>query len=103
MVGGAHPTSLLTPANSAGRMSVAAHPTRSVERGFTRFLSIARRVENLTAGLGGERAPGLVADAVLEEVDRAVDEDDVHAAGVERAGADQGMLHGRAGAVAREE
>ena len=42
--------------------------------------SVAARVDHFAPGLGGQRAPGLEADAVLDELDRAVEEPDVHAA-----------------------
>ncbi len=53
--------------------------------------SIAIGVEHLAAGHGGDRAPGLVADAVLDEPYRAVEEAHVHSSGMVRAGANQGV------------
>ena len=46
--------------------------------------SIAAGVDDLAAGHGGERPPGAEVDAVLDELDRAVEEADVHAARVVR-------------------
>src|SRR5438874_899355 len=52
--------------------------------------SVARRVDDFASGLGGDGSPGAEADAVLDELDRAVEEPDVHPAGMVRAGADHG-------------
>src|SRR4051812_34953213 len=50
--------------------------------------SVAAGVDHLAAGLGGDRPPDVQRDAVLDELDRAVKEPDVHPARVVRLGAD---------------
>src|SRR3954471_3699851 len=50
--------------------------------------SIRAGVDDLAARLGGQGAPGAEGDAVLDELDRAVEEGHVHPARVVRAGAD---------------
>src|SRR4051794_6350889 len=54
--------------------------------------SIAAGVDDLAAGLGPDGTPGKDADAVLDELDRAVAEDHVHATGVERRGRDLAVV-----------
>src|SRR5690349_20815356 len=78
------------------RLALTAWATRSLTR------SEAVGTDDLASGHGGDGPPCHLVDAVLDEPDRAVDHRHVDAAGVIRAGADDGVRGVVAGVVAED-